>query len=100
VLGVFVVSKHITKEKLINKSPDAPVEGVYRYELIPAENPMDYYIDLWYQFGMGDDPKKLLNTMDDVVYLKEGDRVEINPEGEVYIKKKQRHLKLVVTNEP
>ena len=49
---------------------------------------------------MGDDPKKLLDTMDDAVYLKEGDRVEINPEGEVYIKKKQRHLKLVVTNEP
>ena len=84
-------------ENLINRSPEAPLDGVYRYELIPAETPMDYYIDLWYQFGMGDE-KKLLDVLDDAVYLKAGDRVEINDEGEVFVRTKEPHLKLVVNN--
>lgn len=85
-------------ERLINQSPEAPIDGVYRYELIPAESPPDYYIDLWYQFAMGDE-KELLKVFDDAVYLKAGDCVQINAEGEVSIKKKKRHLSLVVDNE-
>ena len=85
-------------ERSINQSPEAPIDGVYRYELIPANKLMEYYIDIWYQFGLGDD-KDILNRFDDAVYLKAGDRVEINVEGEVSIKKKKRHLSLVVDNE-
>lgn len=99
MLVVCVVSKNIIEENIINRSPEAPVEGVYRYELIPAENPMEYYIDLWYQFGMGDDPNKLLDSIEDSVYLKKGDSVELNEEGQIFINKKYKHLKLVVNNE-
>ena len=84
-------------ERLINRSPEAPLDGVYRYELIPAETPMDYYIDLWYQFAMGDE-KKLIDVLEDAVYLKAGDCVEINEDGEVKIRKKGSHLKLIVNN--
>jgi len=84
-------------ERLINRSPEAPLDGVYRYELIPAETPMDYYIDLWYQFAMGDE-KKLLDALEDAVYLKAGDCIEINEDGEVKIRKKGSHLKLIVNN--
>lgn len=83
---------------LINKSPLAPVTGVYRYELIPAEQPMDYYIDLWYIYGMGDD-ETLLSSMEDTVYLKEGDRLILDSDGKVIVKKKKKHLKLVVNND-
>lgn len=85
-------------ERSINQSPEAPIDGVYRYELIPANKPMEYYIDIWYQFGLGDE-KEILNRFDDAVFLKTGDRIEINSDGEVQIKKKERHLKLVVSNE-
>ena len=94
----FKMANNLMDERSINQSPEAPIDGVYRYELIPANKPMEYYIDIWYQFGLGDD-KDILNRFDDAVYLKAGDRVEINVEGEVSIKKKKRHLSLVVNNE-
>jgi hypothetical protein len=86
------------EENLINRSPAAPIAGVYRYELIPAEKPMDYYIDLWFQFGMGSDPKKLLSVMDDAFYLEKGEYIVIDLDGNVSVKKKERHLKLVIIN--
>ena len=54
VLEEFV---EFNNQRPINQSLEAPVDGVYRYELIPAENPVDYYVDLWYQFSMGIDRK-------------------------------------------
>ena len=92
------MSNNQTDEDNLNRSVEAPIEGVYRYELIPAETPMNYHIELWYQFGMGDDPKKLLETLDDAVYLNKGDSVVIDSDGKVSVKKRGYHLKLVVTN--
>lgn len=94
----FKLENDVMDKRVINQSPEAPIDGVYRYELIPAENPMEYHIDLWYQFGMGDE-KEILSRFDDAVFLKTGDRIEINSEGEISVKKKERHLKLVVSNE-
>jgi hypothetical protein len=91
------MANNLMDERLINRSPEAPLDGVYRYELIPAETPMDYYIDLWYQFAMGDE-KKLLDVLDDAVYLKAGEYVEINEDGEPMVRKKGSHLKLIVNN--
>jgi len=68
--------KYLMEYDLINKSPLAPITGVYRYELIPAEQPMDYYIDLWYLYGLGDN-ETLLASMEDTVYLEEGDSLRI-----------------------
>lgn len=85
-------------ERIVNKSAEAPIEGVYRYELIPAEKPIDYYIDLWYQYGMGESPETLLNIFEDAVYLKQGEYVEIDCNGNVMVRKKERHLKLVINN--
>ena len=82
---------------LINQSPTAPIAGVYRYELIPADKPMDYYIDLWYIYGLGD-TETILSSVEDSIYLEEGDRLVLNSDGKVIIKKKEIHLKLVVNN--
>ena len=92
------MSNNQTDEDNLNRSVEAPIEGVYRYELIPAETPMNYHIELWYQFGMGDDPKKLLETLDDAVYLNKGDSVIIQDDV-VTVRKKERHLKLVIMND-
>ncbi len=89
--------KYLMEYDLINKSPLAPIAGVYRYELIPAEQPMDYYIDLWYVYGLGDN-ETLLASMEDTVYLEEGDRLVLDADGKVVIKKKEKHLKLVINN--
>ena len=95
----FEMSFNNLDERVINQSPEAPIDGVYRYELIPADKPMEYHIDIWYQFGMGDDDKEILDRFDDAVLLKTGERVGLDSEGKIYIKKKERHLKLVVSNE-
>lgn len=93
----FKLENDVMDKRVINQSPEAPIDGVYRYELIPAETPMDYYIDLWYQFAMGDE-KKLLDVLEDAVYLNAGDRVEINENGKISVIKKGSHLKLIVNN--
>lgn len=80
-----------------NRSTTAPIPGVYRYELIPAESPIDYYIDLFYVFGQGSD-EEVLEAMEDTVYLKKGEWLSIDYDGNVTVQKKERHLKLVVTN--
>jgi hypothetical protein len=80
-----------------NRSTTAPISGVYRYELIPAETPVDYYIDLFYVFGQGSD-EEVLEAMEDTVYLKTGEWLTIDLDGNIKIQKKERHLKLVVTN--
>ena len=85
-------------QRPINQSLEAPVDGVYRYELIPAENPVDYYVDLWYQFSMGMDYRELLAEYDDAVYLEKGDSVVIENDI-VSVKKKEPKLKLVVNND-
>lgn len=85
-------------KRIKNKSPPAPIEGVYRYELIPAETPMEYYIDLWFQYGIGLDDKDILNKYNDAVYLNKGDIVSVNDNGIVSVVKKQSKLKLVVNN--
>jgi hypothetical protein len=97
-LGVFVEYNEMSIERSVNKSVEAPVDGVYRYELIPAEKPVDYYIDLWYQFSMGMDTKRLLTEYNDAVYLEKGDCVVIQDDV-ITVKKKEHKLKLVVNND-
>jgi hypothetical protein len=81
----------------INKSLAAPINGVYRYVLIPAEKPVEYYIDLFYVYGLGTD-EEVLETVEDTVYLSKGERLIIDSEGTIKVEKKERHLKLVVIN--
>lgn len=81
----------------LNKSPLAPINGVYKYVLIPAEKPLDYYIDLFYIYGQGSDDEAL-EAIEDSVYLKEGEWLTVDADGNVKVQKKERHLKLVVTN--
>lgn len=83
---------------ILNKSVEAPISGVYRYVLIPAKNPFDYYIDLFYIFGQGSD-EKALEQIEDSLYLKKGEYLIIDLKGNVKIQQKERHLKLVVNNE-
>lgn len=90
--------KNLMEENILNRSVEAPIDGVYRYELIPAENPIDYYIDLWYQYGMGLDDNELIKQFDDAFYLKKGEYVIIDINGNILVKKKEKHLKLVVNN--
>ena len=92
-----MVSDNDKNQHVLNRSVEAPIEGVYRYELIPAETSMDYYIDLWYQFGMAD-PESLLENTHDYVYLNKGDVVIIQ-DNIVTVRKKESHLKLVVNND-
>lgn len=80
-----------------NRSATAPISGVYKFELIPAENPIDYYIELFYIFGQGSD-EEVLEELEDTVYLKKGEWLVIDSDGNVTVQKKERHLKLVVTN--
>jgi hypothetical protein len=84
-------------ERTVNRSMEAPVDGIYRYELIPAEKPVDYYIDLWYQFSTGLDAKELLEYTD-AVYLERGDCVVIENDV-ITVRKKEIKLKLVVNND-
>lgn len=91
-----MVSDNKTDQRVVNMSVEAPIEGIYRYELIPAETPIDYYIDLWYQFGMAD-PESLLENTHDYVRLNKGDVVIIQDDV-VTVRKKERHLKLVIDN--
>ena len=98
VLGGFVGYNEMDIERDLNKSVEAPVDGVYRYELIPAEKPVDYYIDLWYQFSMGMDQRKILEEYEDAVYLEKGDCVIIENEI-ITVRKKEPKLKLVVNND-
>lgn len=85
-----------TYSTTVNASVPAPVSGVYRYELIPSEIENSFYIDLWYQFALGDE-KSLLQVFSDALYLNEGDRVTYK-DGVVSVKTKEKHLKLVVNN--
>lgn len=79
-----------------NLSPPAPLDGVYRYELIQNSGiagDNTYYIDLWFVFATD------TNYYPDCVELKTGDRVSLNHAGEVeIIKQNKKHLKLVVNN--
>lgn len=84
-------------ERELNISPEAPVAGVYRYELIPAAGG-NCYVDIWYQFAMGMDEAALLEFIEDSFYLNEGDRIAINDIGLPYVKVKQKPLRLVVNN--
>lgn len=83
----------------INISVEAPVEGVYRYQLIPCEIPSEgFYIDIWYQFAMGMDNDQLLELFEDAVLLEEGDKVALGVNNKIEIIKRKNHLKLVVDN--
>ena len=82
----------------LNKSVTAPIDGIYKYVLLPAENPINYYIDLFYVYGQGPDDE-LLESMEDTVYLKNGEWLTIDSDGNVKVQQKERHLKLVVANE-
>lgn len=84
-------------ELLVNRSTEAPIDGLYRYELIPTGYPSKYYIDLWYQYATGIDEAELLTNFD-IVKLKKGDYVCIDLDGKIIIKKKKTKLKLVVDN--
>jgi hypothetical protein len=91
-------SLNMEEERKLNQSFAAPIAGVYRYELIPADSPINYHIDLWYQFSMGMDDEELLNEYDDAVYLKKGDYVVFENET-VKVKNKTPNLRLVVNND-
>lgn len=92
------MSTNNTIDVKFNCSAPAPVSGVYRYELIPAEIEGCCYIDLWYQFAMGMGDVHLLEHFNDAVYLNEGDRVILKDDKTISIKRKETKLKLVVNN--
>lgn len=80
-----------------NVSPPAPLDGVYRYELIQTTGMSGdgtYYIDLWFIYAQ--DSSNL--PQDDLLELKAGERVARDNNGLITIIKNKPSLKLVVDN--
>lgn len=84
-----------------NVSPPAPLDGVYRYEVIQTTgigNDNTYYIDLWFIYGQDHDT--VLDTYDDALKLKTGEKVVRNTDGSITVLNENKpKLTLVVDNE-
>lgn len=85
------------EERKPNISPPAPLDGIYRYEVIQTVGmggDVTYYIDLWFIYGA--DPSLYKDALD----LKRGDTVVRHTSGEVSVVSSGKpKLKLVVDNE-
>lgn len=80
-----------------NESPPAPLDGLYRYELIQTSgisNDGTYYIDLWFIYAQ--DTKTA--SREDLLELKAGDKVIRDDNGTIKVIKNKPTLRLVVDN--
>ena len=78
-------------------SPAAPLDGIYRYEIIQTEGiggDKTYYVDIWFIYGVDG------IQYDDAYKLKAGDRIMRTKEGEMKVLSAEKpKLRLVVDNE-
>lgn len=80
-----------------NESPPAPLDGLYKYELIQTSGiagDNTYYIDLWFIYS-----QELVSTIEnDLLELKAGDKVVRDNQGNIKVVSNKPKLKLVVNN--